>query len=81
MVLYCGSALFVAFVILTVAKSDCVWQTQAEFHDLASSLLPDILLSQGLGLFVTLIGFTALMLEVQPTSKTYADFIDDLHLL
>ena len=59
-----------AFVISVVAKADCVWQGQAVFKDQVSSVLPDIVMSQGLGLLVTLLGGSALLLEVWPTTKT-----------
>ena len=72
MVLYCGSAFFLAFVILVVAKSHCVWQLQAVIHDQVPSLLLDIVLSQGFRLPVTVIGSSALVMEVQQTAETCA---------
>ena len=72
MVLCCGSALFLAFIISAVAKSDCVWQTQAVLYNQVFSVLPDIVMSQGLGLLVTLLGCSALLLEVRPTTRTCA---------
>ena len=77
MVLYSGFSLLLAFHILAVAKSNCIWQAQAVLHNQASSLLPDVVKSQGFGLSVTCVGFAALMLEVRPTSNTRADLVDD----
>ena len=79
MVLYCGFSLVLAFVISAVAKSDYIKHTQAvlkqSVNNQVSSLLPDIVMSQGLGLLMTLLGFSALMLEVQQTTKTRATSI------
>lgn len=73
MVLYCGSALFLAFVILAVAKSHYLWQFQIMLHDQVPSVLLDVVPSQGFSLPVTLIGSSALILEVQQTAGTCAD--------
>ena len=81
LVIYCGSSLFLAFIILAVATSDCFRQSQAVLQNQASSLLPDIIVSQGISLSVTLIGCVALVLEVRPTFKTHAILIADPFLL